>query len=165
LKVHAVGSFEASFVPGLRDFSRLDPRFRLGDDVWRQLPAYEDYGFAVFKLAKGRKARIHPMAFRFPTRAPDALFFPTVHVHDGAVHRVAEFDHRLFYQGADPDYSFQGASRSERSIMSAGAGMRLDRAKGLVVDAPLSSVTARGELENVDTWIPIGKGDPQRASA
>ena len=33
LKVVAVGSFEASFVPAVKDFARLDARFRLQDGV------------------------------------------------------------------------------------------------------------------------------------
>src|ERR1043166_4477512 len=35
LTVHRVGSFEASWVPTLADMNRLDPRFRLDDQVWR----------------------------------------------------------------------------------------------------------------------------------
>ncbi len=46
LAVHEVGDFEASFVPGLSDFERLDPRFRIPRTVWDELPAYQDYGFA-----------------------------------------------------------------------------------------------------------------------
>ncbi len=119
LVVHDVGDFEASFVPTLADFARLDARFRMPDDVWSKLPQYKDWGFCVFKLrAPSRPARgffdflkpappplpprkQHPMAFDFPRRSPDALFFPTVHVHDGEVHPVAHFDHTLYAQ-VDP---------------------------------------------------------------
>ena len=62
LAVVQVGDFEASFVPAVRDFSRLDERFRLPDNAWKELPAYADYGFAVFKLKSGAQ-RIHPMLF------------------------------------------------------------------------------------------------------
>ena len=143
-------------MPGLRDFSRLDPSFRIQDEVWQALPLYADYGFAVFKLKQGRKVTIHPMAFRFPTRDPKALFFPTVHVHDGAVHATAEFDHRLFYQGAVPGFMFQGKTPSERSFMAARSGIQLDKAKGLVDgEDVVSAVTAEGDLKNEDTWIPL----------
>jgi hypothetical protein len=98
LEVHAVGAFEASFVPSVRDFGRLDARFRLSDDVWQKLPLYGDYGFAVFRLAPGTDKAIHPMALRFQTRHPERTFFPTVHVHDGEVHSRARFDHSLYYQ-------------------------------------------------------------------
>ena len=98
LVVHTVGAFEASFVPHLRDFNRLDPRFRLSDDIWAKLPLYADYGFAVFRLTPGTDKRVHPMAFRFQTRHPDRTFFPTVHVHDGALHPTAQFDHQIYYQ-------------------------------------------------------------------
>src|SRR5262245_22618647 len=65
LKVVEVGSFEASFVPTVKDFERLDKRFKLPKETWDKLPDYKDYGFAVFKLKKGEK-KIHPMAFDFP---------------------------------------------------------------------------------------------------
>lgn len=99
LEVQNVGSFEASFVPTVKDFSRLDERFKLPDGTWDKIPAYADYGFAVFKLKKG-KNKIHPMAFSFPSRlaAGAKLFFPTVHIHDGQVHKKESFDHQLFAQ-------------------------------------------------------------------
>jgi len=99
LQVHEVGSFEASFVPTLNDFDRLDSRFRLPEQIWHQLPIYEDYAFAVFKLKPGAK-QIHPMAFEFPRRNIDQMFFPTVHIHDGKVDVKAHFDHSLYCQAA-----------------------------------------------------------------
>jgi hypothetical protein len=38
IEVKAVGSYEASFVPSLADFSRVDERFRLPPQVWEKLP-------------------------------------------------------------------------------------------------------------------------------
>ncbi len=99
LPVIAVGAFEASFVPGIADFHRLDERFRLPDQVWDELPGYADYGFAVFKLKKG-KGEAHPMAFSFPSADPKKLFFPTLHIHDGKVHDEERFDHTLYMQGS-----------------------------------------------------------------
>ena len=98
LEVHEVGAFEASFVPTVGDFSRLDARFRLPDEVWRQLPGYQDFGFVVFKLRAGAQQSVHPMAFSFPTRHPKKLFYPTVHIHDESVHDEAAFGHRLYGQ-------------------------------------------------------------------
>jgi len=98
LEVVRVGAYEASFVPGLADFSRLDARFRVPDAAWRQLPQYADWGFAVFKLRKGTQQEVHPMAFWFPTRHPDRVFFPTVHIHDGTAPKEARFDHALYCQ-------------------------------------------------------------------
>src|SRR5207248_7445223 len=95
LNVVDVGSFEASFVPTIPDFERLDERFRLPTGTWDQLPQYKQYGFTVFKLKPGAKV-IHPMAFEFPRAAPARLFFPTVHIHDGKVHDTATFDHALY---------------------------------------------------------------------
>jgi hypothetical protein len=97
IKVVEVGSFIASFVPTIKDFSRLDEKFRLSTDVWDKLPQYKNWGFAVFQLKKGEQ-KVHPMAFEFPRAAPKTLFFPTVHIHDGKVHEKAKFDHMLFVQ-------------------------------------------------------------------
>lgn len=97
LKVHQVGSFEASFVPKMADFSRLDERFRLPDGALEKVGIYKDYGFAVFKFKAGNQ-KIHPMAMTFPSRFADRLFFPTVHIHDGEVHEKESFDHNLYAQ-------------------------------------------------------------------
>lgn len=99
LQVHSVGSFEASFVPTIKDFARLDKRFRLPDGTWDKLSQYANYGFAVFKLKKGN-SKIHPMAFSFPSSlaSKSQLFFPTVHIHDGKVHEKEKFDHILYAQ-------------------------------------------------------------------
>ena len=100
LAVVEVGNFEASFVPTIADFSRLDERFRLPTAAWDALPGYKGHGFAVFKLKKGVKD-IHPMAFEFPRAEPKKLFFPTVHIHDGKVHATAVFDHSLYCQSRE----------------------------------------------------------------
>ena len=106
LVVHEVGDFEASFVPTRAEFARLDARFRLPEQLWASLHRYDDWGFAVFKLRPKRglfglstkTQSVHPMAFVYPSREPDALYFPTVHVHSGALHNTAHFDHHLYAQ-------------------------------------------------------------------
>jgi len=55
LEVHQVGKFEASFVPSLKDFDRLDARFRLSSKIWDKLPMYRDSGFAVFQLKREKR--------------------------------------------------------------------------------------------------------------
>ena len=72
------------------DWDRLDERFRIPPSIFDALPAYRDFGFAVFKLqVTGRESEsglfpekpatktFHPMAFEFPRADPDRLFFPT----------------------------------------------------------------------------------------
>lgn len=167
LVVHAVGEFEASFVPSIDDFERLDARFRLPKKTWHTLPEYADYGFAVFKLrmnqrTPGLAARVksaflvnaapvvqpprkfHPMALTFPTR--DArLFFPTVHIHDGEAHAEADFDHEFFMQGetqAGWESSMTPASRAAATTR-----------KHLDESALVQRLTMRGLLQNRDTWV------------
>jgi hypothetical protein len=97
LPVQEVGSYEASFVPTMEDFNRLDKRFRLPKQSWDALPEYRRFGFAVFKLKPGNN-KFHPMAFAFDRADVSTLFFPTVHIHDGKFHRLADFDHELYCQ-------------------------------------------------------------------
>ncbi|HVY31389.1 MAG TPA: hypothetical protein VHB79_32775 [Polyangiaceae bacterium] len=103
LPVFDVGRYVASFVPTPADFARLDPRFRLPNQLLAQLPIYQDYGFAVLQLKplpRGTKMpqKLQPMALAFTPRESRALFFPTVHVHDGSMPARAGFDHALFCQ-------------------------------------------------------------------
>lgn len=160
LKVHTVGSFVASYVPTKDDFGRLDPRFRMPAGTWDQLPAYGDYGFAVFQLAKG-KSTVHPMAFRFPTRDREKLYFPTVHIHDGRVHPRAKFDHALYYQTREefpqpgerrPVFeTTRNASDDPWAFMSP-----MKDYEGLADrERPLARRIIRGRHANADTWISL----------
>jgi hypothetical protein len=144
----------ASFVPTRHDFSRLDPRFNLPDEVWQALPGYYDWGFAVFKLRPmSRRTDIHPMAFEFPQRNPDRLFFPTVHVHNGRVEPRATFDHVLYCQDVDElrrerwHESFQSRSPWEQSSVALDGVFDADRAEGIIrPDRPCHRVPITGFL-------------------
>lgn len=165
LKVESVGDFEASFVPSQADFDRLDERFRLPAGVWDKFPMYADWGFCVFKLRPGRglfsafkslvtKVRkVHPMAFVFPNRDSEKIFFPTVHVHDGEVHETAHFDHSLYCQ---PDPSLEAMldwQRSEHRAPSfSGAKAELCQPGGFVYRRRM-----HGDLPNTDTFIDLKK--------
>lgn len=148
LKVHEVGSFEASFVPRQDDFARLDKRFRLPSDVWDKLPQYSDWGFAVFKL-KAKNEEAHPMAFEFPRRNPEELFFPTVHIHDGEVHTEAEFDHDLYCQ-----FDFYSDLDWEYSYGQAASFMKIDKSQGLIdATQPVQHQLMRGVYKNEDIVV------------
>jgi hypothetical protein len=153
LVVHEVGDFEASFVPELADFARVDARFVLSPEVWQQLPGYADWGFAVFKLrgeAKRQKS-VHPMAFELPRRDPRQIFFPTVHVHDGAVHAEARFDHVLYCQ---LDAAASDPSEWDRSDGPLDRFVDLERAAGLVDGSSLCfRRELRGLLPNRDQTL------------
>lgn len=154
LVIHQVGSFEASFVPALKDFERLDARFRLPPGTWEKLPFYKDHGFAVFKL-KPNMALLHPMAFSFPRADASALFFPTVHIHDGLVHEQAEFNHRLYAQVGDKHIPV--AERWHESPAHAQTKVDIKRSAGLIVgDQHLYCREMRGKLPNQDTLLKFG---------
>jgi hypothetical protein len=157
LEVHDVGAFEASFVPTLPDFGRLDPRFQMDDAVWDALPMYRDYGFCVFKLKAGRGQHAHPMAFSFPTRDPATLFFPTVHVHDGQVAAEATFDHVLYAQLAQPDLHDSSNPRFAGwwgPSANASTTVSVDRTLGIVDgEKPCLKKTLVGSHDNRDQWL------------
>ena len=147
LEVEQVGAFEASYVPSVADFSRLDPRFQLPPGTWEKLPGYASFGFAVFKLRKG-KHNVHPMAFSFPSATPDKLFFPTLHIHDGVVHEKAVFDHTLYCQGSGLKHSDWTESPGvPLQFMKAGL------TQGIMLPAQhLYRRTLSGQLANTD-WL------------
>jgi hypothetical protein len=169
LAIHEVGDFVASFVPTLGDFARLDRRFRLPQQTWQQIPAYADYGFAVFKLRARSKATIvHPMAFEFKTRTPNILFLPTVHIHDGIVHPSERFDHTLYVQ----DYRLRPTYPNDSRVVQRGEGaagtlwpstrvargfMDITRTQGIINPSEICLKWAmRGDLPNRDTLILCG---------
>ncbi|MFN8854638.1 MAG: hypothetical protein ACK50P_03690 [Planctomycetaceae bacterium] len=190
LTVHDVGDFEASFVPTIDDFDRLDPRFRIPRATWNKIPTYADYGFAVFKLKKTRSALwtklsstlidhssrtgddVHPMALEFPRRNPDLLFFPTIHIHDGKVHPTEWFDHELYCQ-ADPAieeelHLDEGPSGWQQSKWPAHRFVMTARTAEIVQpDLPIWRRIVEGRLPNRDSLVGRGGSlptyDPQPA--
>ncbi|WP_395140222.1 hypothetical protein [Armatimonas sp.] len=144
LPVHAVGDFVTSFVPTLADFDRLDPRFTLPKSVWAQFPQCHDYGFAVIQLAK-LGGTPHPIAFEFPTRWSDKLFYPTIHIHDGVAHREEHFHHAIYSQGM--------GAHGGRSEGRTSEGVQLERTQGIVLDEPLWRIQMLGTYENKDVIL------------
>ena len=156
LAVHSMGAFEASYVPHQTDFSRLDPRFRLPDELWQMLPIYSDWGFAIIQLKPGRQD-VHPIVVHFPRRWPDRVYFPTVHVHDAALHREAYYDHILYMQGmrsATPRGA--GSERSWRQTDADLPGHHVDiaRTRGLIdPDLEPERILLQGTRPNEDVWL------------
>lgn len=151
LEVVQVGKFEASFVPTVKDFARLDERFRLPSGAWEQLPAYADWGFAVFKLKSAKETqKVHPMAFDFPRAKADRLFFPTVHIHDGKVHARAGFHHSLFCQNSGGE----NVGSWEETPQPAGFFMKgIEKSQGIVdKEAHVYRHIMRGTFKNEDVW-------------
>jgi hypothetical protein len=118
--------------------------------LWKQLPGYDNYGFAVFKLKPG-VARIHPMAFSFPRRDTKQLFFPTVHIHDGKVHKKADFDHNLYCQRNEDDLALL---EWDESHGHASSFMPVEKTKGLIdPDQHCYRKKLHGLLPNRDTCL------------
>ena len=162
LEVHDVGAYEASFVPTVADFGRLDERFRLPANIWLELNTYRDYGFAVFKLRATGLHREHPLAFEFPTRHPDRLFFPTMHLHDRRLKRTAQYDHTLYCQ---PSHAMQWFMEGWEDSPEAADRFMLKPCAREFVDLELSCwrTKLRGERQNADSWIGKGAGLPRSA--
>jgi hypothetical protein len=151
LEVFEVGSFEASFVPTLADFSRLDERYRLPSGTWEKLPSYRHYGFAVFKLKPGAQ-KVHPMALSFPRAKLSSLFFPTVHIHDGRVHSRAKFDHALYCQITENDNA--NLTDWRESPLLAKQFVKVAETKNIVQpEQHCFRKEMRGLLDNRDVWL------------
>jgi hypothetical protein len=153
LPVFDVGDYVASLVPARADFARLDPRFRVTETLFESKPEYDDFSFAVFQLKPLREQQtVHPMALTFARRDARALFFPTVHVHDGTVPARAQLDHALYCQSDDEVLTRTFAWRE--SEKPAKKFMRIGRTHGLV-SADLKAYLWRlwGDYPNVDIVV------------
>jgi hypothetical protein len=105
----------------------------------------------VFKLRKGEH-EAHPMAFTFPTRHADKLFFPTVHIHDGEVHEKEEFDHSLYCQVEKT--GLFALTRWEESPGVAASFSKPARSLGLLdKDKHVYRRRMRGMLDNEDVVL------------
>ena len=151
LQVVQVGNFEASFVPTVKDFNRLDKRFRLPAELFKTMPDYKNFGFAVFKLKPGSQT-VHPMAFDFPTAQTAKVFFPTVHIHDGKIHKRATFDHVLYCQPSES--SRLKLSDWEESEKLASRFVDVKKSAGLIAPGEhCYKRKLRGMLANKDTFV------------
>ncbi|HYH65169.1 MAG TPA: hypothetical protein VD866_10785 [Urbifossiella sp.] len=151
LAVVEVGGFEASFVPTVADFARLDARYRIPAATWDRLPQYRDFGFAVFRLRKPERGekKVHPMAFEFPRADRGVLFFPTVHIHDGTVPARARFDHALYCQVPEAP---RAGWRESPGLASGFADAR--KAEGLIdPDGHVYLREMRGQFDNRDVGV------------
>ena len=150
LKVHDVGNFIASYLPRLKDIGRLDKRFQLPYHCWSHLPKYDNFGYAVFKLKPGRSKR-QAMAYCFKSTHPEFLFYPTVHIHDGFIDEIAEYDHTLYFQAGG---GFNTMDYWEKSSVMPSKGMKIDLCQGLVnSDIPIEKLEVVGKLKNCDYMI------------
>jgi hypothetical protein len=105
----------------------------------------------VFQLGPNRvAAHVHPMAFEFPTRQPSWMFFPTVHVHDGAVHPTATFAHRLYAQGVERETAFQISHGVASTFVTAYATGGV-----IAADQRVSMRELMGTYSNQDSWVAL----------
>lgn len=161
LEVKKVGGFDASFVPSVEDFSRLDPLFRLPTAALGAHPEYRDFGFAVFQFNTARGLEPHPMAFLFDLKdgSDGSLFFPTAHVHDGSSSpHEADFDHSLYFQAGEEVARLNRRFQLHPS-RNAGTVLDLGKAKGIVKDAPCYRISIRGFHHNGDTLVAVPASD------
>jgi hypothetical protein len=95
------------------------------------------------------------MAFTFPRRNPEFLYFPTVHVHDREVHWYATYDHMLYCQ---PDAWMEKYLLNwQRSPKVASEFMNLARSEGIVdSDRRCWRLPLSGFLPNKDTLVGEG---------
>lgn len=153
LKVHSVGNFEASFVPHRNEFARLDRRFCLSDVIWNKLSQYHDFSFAVFKLKAGHQ-EIHPMAFEFPRRNADELYFPTIHVHNGTVEQTAHFNHVLYCQSEIKQTTWDVSMYWNDKTVPAKEFMQIEKTQGIVnPEQSIQKQHIAGDFKNQDIYI------------
>lgn len=156
LKVHQVGNFEASFMPSIGDLAKLDSRFVISEGVWTALrQKHRSFGFVVVRLKPGAMS-IHPLAIKFDSAFPDSVYFPTTHVHDGAVHPKAHFDHTLYLQtnASDKDASRKRFTATRKMFLTPFLAGHVVKNALVMPTRPVKMRDMVGNFANEDTWAP-----------
>lgn len=99
------------------------------------------------------RVRLSPIAFRFASREPRCIFFPTIVVQDGEFHTMAEYDHTLYLQHDKLGNDFAQHHVGHVSLRASNF-MRSDAASGVV--CPRSCCfrrILRGQSGNQDLWV------------
>lgn len=92
LEVSQVGSYKASIVPSINDFSRLDQNFPINADVTEFLK--NNYSYVVCRLDKENE--YHPFGY-IHNSFNNGLFVPTMHYHKHTNGQsTADWDHSIF---------------------------------------------------------------------
>lgn len=99
LKVHKVGSYQASIVDSLDDFARIDSSFRLNLNVGEILKThYPAFGFIVCQLVEGEND-YEPFAYTHQI-IDGKVFTPTRHYHgEGPPETTSDWDHEIYTVG------------------------------------------------------------------
>lgn len=111
------------------------------------------------------------MAFKFRSRLAKGddrkVFFPTVHIHDGQVHELEQFDHLLYLQSKEFDSacgrysSFRLADPATRYVRSRSKVKKfcnVKASKGILDGTSLvHRIRMKGKLSNTDVLAKIDK--------
>jgi len=144
LKIHYVGSYQASIVESLVDFERLDTSFRLNPTVKEILQEhYPQFGFIVCQLLEGKKD-YEPFAYRHKTIG-GKVFVPTRHYHgEGPPETSSDWDHEIYSVGClSPDSQHSARYSDEVAELCKYAGVNIN-------DTYLSKLEISGHHENYD---------------
>ena len=98
LPVYTIGSYQASIVPSLDDFDRLNTNIlRVNPEVASLLRKTYDseFGFLVCQLKRGNH-QYHPFAYTHSIHSNRLLFVPTLHYHLGEKGSSADWDHTIY---------------------------------------------------------------------
>lgn len=171
LPVISCGDYLVSICPRQEDMKQLHPMFQVDSDIWddESLQHYRSYSFVVAKLKAGTQ-KMSPLAFSFVSKLASAVYFPTLHVHDGRLPARAEFDHTLYLEA--PPYS--SVSQLERDsqfeAVYGGPGEAWELYKGWRIresdvsdplegflhnDRHLTRRVINGEQHNGDILVPL----------
>lgn len=116
LPVYTVGSYQASIVPSINDFDRVDTQIlRVNPQVFTLLKDTYDssFGFIICQLREGSH-QYHPFAYTHEIHNCNLLFVPTLHYHLGETSVKADWDHTIYSPMTDlyttGNYTFKDSS-------------------------------------------------------
>eukprot|EP01128_Nolandella_sp_AFSM9_P006387 TRINITY_DN3269_c0_g1_i1.p1 TRINITY_DN3269_c0_g1~~TRINITY_DN3269_c0_g1_i1.p1 ORF type:complete len:288 (-),score=23.86 TRINITY_DN3269_c0_g1_i1:160-1023(-) len=158
LKVVQVGAYSVSIAKSLLDLTLIDSDvFKVNEAI---LPALKEryssgFGFVICAFNAANKIEPHPIGYIHDAPDVNSLFVPTLHIHDGEVHKKESFDHNIYSINTD---NLSGSSPADLS-KKYGTNAMLSMSEGLeskILGQYLAEINnirrmaIRGMQDNVD---------------
>ena len=117
-----IGGYSVSLIPDTIGLNRVDSNeFIIGEVVLNVLKYKYSKGFSFLICrfdGSVDNIKMHPIGYTHKMIKPGILFTPTLHIHDGVIHDVSNFDHQIFILNCKIDPKIGNISAGIRSVIN-----------------------------------------------
>lgn len=158
-EVYKIGLYKMSIIPNINSIDRLNIKeFNIKASIFESLRGHYLTGFAFLVCqfdGQSEKEKMHPIGYIHDSYMNDGkkvLFVPTLHIHDGEIHKMENFDHLIFSLKTDVgDEPFQNDKKINQILQKNTIDAYInDRDKKTIRRLKLE-----GELDNIDIMLSL----------